>query len=137
DDGSATADVTVYAEVYDANKALLKEDEFLAVSGKVSEDRFSGGMRITAEKVMDIGAARVQFGRQFSFSVTGSLDLAQMKTVLTPHRCATGLPLIVHYIQQGIGCEIRWPDEWRVAPGDALKQSLVDRLGVAGAVVEY
>ncbi len=137
DDGSGTVEVTVYNEVYDAHKAMFKEDEFLLVNGKVMEDRFSGGMRITAEKVMDIGAARIQFGRQFSFSLSGSLDLTQMKNVLTPHRCATGLPLIAHYVQQGVGCEIRWPDEWRVAPVDALKQSLVERLGVDSVVVEY
>ena len=46
DDASATVDVTVYNEIYEANKRLFKEDEFLAVQGKVSEDRFSGGLRI-------------------------------------------------------------------------------------------
>ena len=35
-------------EVYDPNRALFKEDEFLAVQGKVSEDRFSGGLRLNA-----------------------------------------------------------------------------------------
>jgi DNA polymerase-3 subunit alpha len=137
DDATAVVDVTVYNELYDPNKHLFKEDEFLAVQGKVSEDRFNGGLRISAEKVMDIAAARVQFGKQFAFSLTDRVDAAQIKTILSPYRSETGLPLTMRYTQQGVGCEIRLADEWRVAPADALKQILVERLGVKGVAVEY
>jgi DNA polymerase-3 subunit alpha len=137
DDGTATVDVTVYNELYDPNKNLFKEDEFLAVQGKVSEDRFSGGLRISAEKVMDIATARIQFGKQFAFSLSNRIDAAQIKNILSPYRSEAGLPLTMRYIQQGVGCEIRLADEWRVSPVDALKQSLMERLGVQGAAVEY
>ncbi len=138
DDGSATVDVTVYNELFDANKGLFKEDEFLAVHGKVSEDRFSGGLRITADKVMDIAAARVQFGKKFYFSHTSAIDLNQIKELLLPYRSQSGLPLSMRYAPQGIGsCDIAWPDEWRVLPADGLKQSLNERLGVISAGVEY
>ena len=138
DDGTGTVDVTVYSEVYEPNKHLFKEDEFLAAQGKVSEDRFSGGLRVSAEKVMDIAGARVMFGKQFAFSLTTRIDAAQMKTILAPYRAENGLPLTMRYMQDGVGsCEIRLADEWRVAPADGLKQSLFEKLGVKGAVVEY
>jgi DNA polymerase-3 subunit alpha len=137
DDGSATIDVTVFNELYDPNRALFKEDEFLAVQGKVSEDRFAGGLRVSAEKVMDIATARIQFGKVFSFTLSDQIDAAQFKSLLSPYRSESGLPLTLRYMRQGIGCEIRWPDEWRVAPVDALKQSLQDRFGVKEAAVEY
>jgi DNA polymerase-3 subunit alpha len=137
DDGTATVDVTVYNDLYDPNKQLFKEDEFLAVQGKVSEDRFSGGLRITAEKVMDIAAARVQFGRQFLVSLSTGLDPVQIKSILSPYRSESGLPLTMRYTQHGVGCEIRLADEWRVAPADALKQSLVERFGAGSAMVDY
>jgi DNA polymerase-3 subunit alpha len=137
DDATATVDVTVYNELYDPNRNLFKEDEFLAVQGKVSEDRFSGGLRITADKVMDIATARVQFGKQFSFSLSERIDPVQIKNILSPYRSEAGLPLKMNYIQHGIACDIRWPDEWRVSPADALRQSLVERLGVKSASVEY
>jgi len=137
DDDSATVDVTVYNELYDPNKSLFKEDEFLAVMGKVSEDRFSGGLRITAEKVMDIAAARIQFGRQFAFSLSDSIDTAQIKNILLPYRSAAGLPFMMRYTRDGIGCEIRWPDEWRGLPSDGLRLSLLEKLGSASVTVEY
>ncbi|MFC7513441.1 DNA polymerase III subunit alpha [Herbaspirillum sp. GCM10030257] len=138
DDGTATVDVTVYNELYEPNKQLFKEDEFLAVQGKVSEDRFAGGIRVSADKVMDIAMARVQFGRQFCFSVNTRIDAAQIKQILAPYRSDTGLPLTMRYMQEGVGsCEIRLADDWRVAPADGLKQLLADKLGVKGATVEY
>jgi DNA polymerase-3 subunit alpha len=124
--------------LYDANKTLFKEDEFLAVQGKVSEDRFSGGLRITADKVMDIAAARVQFGKKFTFARTSAIDMNQIKELLQPYRSVAGLPLSMRYEPQGVGsCDIAWPDDWRVLPADGLKQSLNERLGGNSAGVEY
>jgi DNA polymerase III subunit alpha len=137
DDGSATMEVAVFSEVYEASRNLFKEDEFLAVQGKVSEDRFSGGLRISAEKVMDLASARVQFGRQLAFSVSGSPDPDQIKKLLAPYRSEAGLPLTLRYAGQGADCEIRLADDWRVMPVDALTQSLIERLGARQASVEY
>jgi DNA polymerase-3 subunit alpha len=108
------------------------------VQGKVSEDRFSGGLRVSADKVMDIAAARVAFGKQFSFSLATQIDTSQMKNILSPYLSEAGLPLIVDYLRDGVGsCRIQWPDAWRVAPADGLKQMLAEKLGVQGAMVEY
>jgi DNA polymerase-3 subunit alpha len=138
DDGTATVDVTVYNELYEPNKQLFKEDEFLAVQGKVSEDRFAGGIRVSADKVMDIAMARIAYGRQFAFSLDTRLDAAQMKQILAPYRSENGLPLMLRYMQAGVGsCEIRLADDWRVSPADGLKQVLADKFGVKGAAVEY
>jgi DNA polymerase-3 subunit alpha len=137
DDGSATVDVTVYNELYEPNKSFFKEDEFLAVQGKVSEDRFSGGLRISAEKVMDIAACRIQFGKQITMSSCSTVDTAQIKDILSTYRSESGLPFAMRYTQNGIGCEIIWPNEWRVSPADGLKQSLIERLGAQSAVIEY
>jgi DNA polymerase-3 subunit alpha len=137
DDSSATVDVTIYNELFDPNKSMFKEDEFLAVMGKVSEDRFSGGLRITAEKVMDIAGARMHFGRQFSMTLSGSVDAVQIKNVLAPYRAETGLPLTMRYTKEGAACEIRLSDEWRIVPADPLKQILLDRFCVVDVAVEY
>jgi DNA polymerase-3 subunit alpha len=140
DDSSATVDVTVYNELFDPNKNLFKEDEFLAVQGKVSEDRFSGGLRITAEKVMDISTARIQYGRQFVLSLSSpaqAIDPAQLKNILSSHRSETGLPLALRYTHAGIGCEILFGEEWRVSPSDGLQGSLVEKLGRESVTVEY
>jgi DNA polymerase-3 subunit alpha len=137
DDNTATVDVTIYSELVEANKALFKEDEFLAVQGKVSEDRFSGGLRVTAEKVMDLGAARIQYGRELYCHLSASADTVMIKKLLTPYRAEQGMPVTMRYSGQGASGELRLGQEWRVTPADALTQDLRTRFGVQNVGIEY
>jgi DNA polymerase-3 subunit alpha len=137
DDKTAVVEVTVYNELFEPNKHMFKEDEFLCVTGKVSEDRFSGGLRITAEKVYDITAARVQFGRQMGWALPGAVPSAKLKEVLSAHRDEYGLPIAMRIKPQGIDCVLQLGDEWRVAPSDALKIALEQVVGAQEVAVEY
>jgi DNA polymerase-3 subunit alpha len=137
DDGTATVDVTVYNEVFDANKALFKEDEFLAVHGKVSEDRFSGGLRITAEKVMDITGIRQQFARSIGLDLSNPINVQQLRELIEPYRMDSGLPIALRYCQSGVECELRLADAWKVMPSDDLRQILENQFGAGRVAVEY
>jgi DNA polymerase III subunit alpha len=137
DDSTAVVEVTVSSDLVEEHKNWFKEDEFLAVQGKVSEDRFNGGVRINADKVMDIVSARSQYGRQLGLSLPCRVDVAKLRDVLTPYRAADGLPLSLRYRANSAECEIRLADEWRVAPADALHLALRDQLGAQQVAVEY
>ncbi|WP_050478445.1 DNA polymerase III subunit alpha [Herbaspirillum rhizosphaerae] len=137
DDGSGTVDVTVYGELAEPNKAFFKEDELLIVQGKVSEDRFNGGLRISAEKVMDIGAARIQYGQRVVVSLNKSIDPAYLRDTLSTYRQEQGLPFVMKYVQSGVGCEVVLGDAWRVVPSDGLQSSLRESFGQEAVVVEY
>jgi len=129
DDGSATVDVTVYAETVERNRNLLKDDEFLAVFGKVSEDRFSGGLRITAEDVLDIAGARVLFGKRLKFSLPAKIDPVAIRELLSPHVSNDGLPLVALYNAPQSGCEITFGEKWHVMPTDDFKRMLAEKIG--------
>lgn len=138
DDGTATVDVTVYNEVFDANRTLFKEDEFLAVQGKISEDRFSGGLRITAEKVMGIAAARANFVKALRLSMNGQADAAKLRELITPFQQSdASCSIIVQYMKNGALSEIRLSDEWRVRADDSLHASLSEWLSPANVWFEY
>ncbi|WP_183741237.1 MULTISPECIES: DNA polymerase III subunit alpha [unclassified Janthinobacterium] len=137
DDKSGTVEVTVYGELFDANRKIFKEDEFLAVVGKVSEDRFSGGLRITAESAFDIIAARVQYGRQLGLVLPATLDARRIREVIMPHRAETGLPIAARVSPQGVSCVLQFGDEWKVAPSDELQTALEQLLGAQEVAVEY
>lgn len=137
DDNSAAQEITVYAELADQFKHYIKEDEFLAVQGKVSEDRFSGGLRVTAEKVMDIAQARIQFAQAVRIEVSTALDVKQLQNTLDPHLNVQGCPLLVHYQSATASAELRFSDEWRVNPNDELQQKLVDMFSPRQVAVVY
>ena len=107
------------------------------MQGKVSEDRFSGGLRISAEKVMDVGAARVQYGQRMVVALEKNIDPAYLRETLSPYRQENGLPFVMKYTCPGASCEIVLGDAWRVVPGDALQMALKELLGADAVVVEY
>ncbi|MCC2971124.1 DNA polymerase III subunit alpha [Massilia sp. IC2-476] len=137
DDKTGVVEVTIYSELLEANKNIFKEDEFLLVVGKVSEDRFNGGLRITAEKVFDIAAARIQYGFKLEMDVGCDLNPAKLAEVLQPYRQQDGLPVSLRIKPQGVEAILQLGDDWRVAPSDTLKQQLELTLGAKDVAVEY
>ncbi|MDM4765557.1 DNA polymerase III subunit alpha [Pelomonas sp. SE-A7] len=63
DDKSDAIEAVANEELINANKELLSEDELLIVQGKVQNDRFSGGLRLTITAIWDLAAARAKFGK--------------------------------------------------------------------------
>ena len=137
DDKTAVHEVTVYSEVFEANKNAFKEDEFLLVVGKVSEDRFNGGLRITAEKVFDLATSRIQYGHKLEMDLATSVDPARIAEVLQPHRVQDGMPVSLRLVTNGIPYVVQLGDDWRVGPSDTLKQALELTLGAKDVAVEY
>ncbi len=137
DDSTATQDITVYAELADEFKHYFKEDEFLAVQGKVSEDRFSGGLRVTAEKVMDIAQARIQFSQGLRIDISNPIDVKQLQSTLEPHRNGQGCPMLVHYQGSTASAEMRLSDDWRVNPDEELQEKLMALLSPDQVAMVY
>jgi DNA polymerase-3 subunit alpha len=130
-------EVTIYSELFEAHKNIFKEDEFLLVVGKVSEDRFNGGLRITAEKVYDIAASRIQYGHRLTMDLLCTISPSKVADVLQPHRNPDGLPVAMRIKPDGVECVLQLGDEWRVAPSDALQLALEQVLGAKEVAVEY
>ncbi|KKB63579.1 DNA polymerase III subunit alpha [Robbsia andropogonis] len=71
DDTTGQCEITIFNELFDANRELLKEDELLVVSGSARNDAFTGGLRFTAESLMDLERARSRYARAVRLSVRG------------------------------------------------------------------
>ncbi|MFK3740075.1 DNA polymerase III subunit alpha [Massilia sp. TN1-12] len=137
DDKSGVVEVTIYNELMEQNKNIFREDEFLLVVGKVSEDRFNGGLRITAEKAFDIAAARIQYGHKLEMDLACTASPSKLAEILQPYRQTDGLPVSLRVTPQGIPCTLQLGDDWRVAPSDELKHALELQLGAKEVAVEY
>ena len=85
DDGSAKIEVVVFNEVWEAHRHLVKEDQLLFVLGRVAEDQFSGGLRVTAEQLFDLGKARDEYARELRLSFNGQADAARLAQMIRPH----------------------------------------------------
>ncbi|MDD5250887.1 MAG: DNA polymerase III subunit alpha [Rhodocyclaceae bacterium] len=143
DDATAQREVTVFNELWEAERAKIKEDELLLIEGKVQDDAYSGGLRVTADKLYTLGEARGRFAKVLKLSLGGaaaampSADAAErLKALLAPYRSGA-CPVRLAYRNGEAEAELTLPEAWRVRLDDALLLSLAGWLSADGVKVLY
>ncbi len=136
DDASTQIEVTVFNELWDAEREKIKEDELLLVEGKVQNDSFTGGLRVTAEKLLTLGEARGRFAKSLRLAMNGGSNAEKLRTLLAPYRNGP-CPVRLSYRNGEAEAELTLPDAWRVRLDDALIASLNDWLTPGNVKVVY
>ena len=73
DDGTAQVEISVFNELYEKHRNRLREDQLIIVQGKVSNDDYSGGMRVVADQLYDLQLAREARASRCASSSTAAL----------------------------------------------------------------
>ncbi len=136
DDGTTQREIVVFNELWDAERAKIKEDELLLVEGKVQDDRFSGGLRVNAEKLYTLAEARGRFARGLRLTMNGGSDAKRLQALLAPFRNGP-CPVRLTYRNGDAVAELPLPESWRVRLDDALLAGLVDWLKAENVKVIY
>ena len=136
DDGSNQVETVVFSELFEANREFLKEDRLLIVEGKVGYDEFSGGLRITADKLYDLTAARNQYARVMRIKLNGEASAARLRTLLSPYRKGQCRVAVRYYNAQAV-CEVQLGEEWRVTLDEGLLRDLCEWLQPENVEVIY
>ncbi|MFT4172889.1 MAG: DNA polymerase III subunit alpha [Rhodocyclaceae bacterium] len=148
DDGTAQLEVTAYAEVLDANKDKIVADEVLIVEGKVSNDDFTGGYRIIAERMMTLAEARGRYARALNVKINGEVAASggpratadKLQSLLAGYRgtrdegaCCVRL----RYRNAQAEGDLPLGDNWRVKLDEPLLQALRDWLSPDSVDINY
>jgi DNA polymerase-3 subunit alpha len=123
DDGSTQLEVTVFNELWEAERAKIREDELLLVEGKVQKDDFSGGLRISADKLYTLAEARGRYARGLQLTMNGGSDAKRLQALLAPFRNGP-CPVRLNYRNGDATAELPLPEGWRVRLDDALLAGL-------------
>lgn len=138
DDATTPMEVVVFSETFDAYRDWIKEDELLIVEGKVSDDAYSGGLRVTADKVYDLAHARNRFARQLRLTCNGQSGTAKLREILAPYRIEEGgCPVAIAYHNGKAACEVSLGGAWQVQLHDRLIETLGQWLEPACVQVRY
>ncbi|PLK50021.1 DNA polymerase III subunit alpha [Uliginosibacterium sp. TH139] len=148
DDGSTPLDVTVYAEVLDASKGKINQDEVLIVEGKVSNDDFTGGFRVIAERLITLGEARGRYARLLRLSINGEVAKAgggaaavrQLLDLLGGYRGSRddgACPIRIRYRNGAAEGELPLGENWRVRLEDPLLEGLREWLSPESVEIIY
>jgi DNA polymerase-3 subunit alpha len=138
DDGSAQLEMTVFNDIYEANRPWLRDDELLVVRGKVNLDEYTGNMRVTAEELFDFASARAVFAKRLDIfcSIDDKLRVPQLADLLKPY-CGGQCPVQINYHNLIGSAPLRLGDAWQVTLPEELLESLRALCGARNVQVVY
>jgi DNA polymerase-3 subunit alpha len=154
DDGTARVEIVVFGELFQEKRAVIQEDQVVVVQGRASMDDFSGGMRITADKLMDLAELRAAYARVLRLSIRGReapvngrgreapangqdrADSARLKALLAQY-AGGQCQVAIRYRNDKGECDIRLPESCRVKVSGPLLDSLSAWLDERNVEVVY
>jgi DNA polymerase-3 subunit alpha len=143
DDRTGRMEVSVFADLYDANHSKLHKDAVVIIKGAATSDEFSGGLRMRASEVSDLVDARERSAKCLRLCLQGD-DLGgdftrQLASILAPYKgkFGQGCRVSVAYTRQDAQAQVTLGDAWRVSPCDELIQNLRDRYGTDQVQLDY
>ncbi len=140
DDRTGRLEVAVFADIYAAHREKLVKDALLVIEGQVSNDDFSGGLKMRADAVYPLAEARETkvsaLRLRLRPSTVTSLQGDELKQCLqrhTPGACK----VVVDYQLPRVQGDVSLGDAWRVRPSDELLAHLRSLYGTDAVTLVY
>ncbi len=140
DDDSARIDVTIFSEQYAACRDKIGKGSMVVVNGVLSEDEYTGGLKMRAQEVRTVIDARQAMLKSLAIDLSGStMTLAtvdNLEQLLTPYKNGP-CGIKVKYRNHGAEGEFTLSEEWAVQPEDELLHLLRDSFGAGNLQLLY
>jgi DNA polymerase-3 subunit alpha len=142
DDGTTRIEVVVGNELLNQNQQLLKDDQLVIVEGRVSNDEFSGGVRVNARKLHDLSSLRNSRASFLKISCNGQADAIKLKSLLKPYCISAaqeqrGCAVKVEYHNKTSKVELMLGNDWRVDLHEELIAGLTEWLSQSNVKILY
>jgi DNA polymerase III subunit alpha len=132
DDRTARLEVSVFPEVFQRYRDLLVKDKLLIVEGSVVTDEYTGGYRMTAERLYDVDQAREAYAKQLIIALDGRRTVngftQKLGQTLAPFRDGA-CPVCIEYRNQRAEARLTLSADWRIRPTEELLRRLGDLAG--------
>ena len=139
DDRSGRIEASLFAEAFNSAQALLQTDALVVVEGEVSNDDFSGGLRLRAKRVMSLEEARTGLADSLRLKVANNAlkgdRLRWLAELCGRYRGAC--PITVDYSGEDARAQLQFGESWRIEPADSLIQALRDQFGRDNVFLHY
>jgi len=122
-----------------AAQSLLQTDAMVVVEGEVSNDDFSGGLRLRVNRVMTMEDARTNLAESLRLKVHADAlkgdRLGWLGELCKRHRGAC--PITMEYTGPDAKALLQFGEDYRIDPGDGLIQALRDQFGRENVFLQY
>ena len=138
DDKSGRLEVSVFAEKYNAYREILVKDALLVIQGSVSEDSFTGGLKMLAESIQSIYEARCSKVKSLELAVSSDQQqwVERLHSSINPYLDGN-CRLEVGYSVPSASGVLKLGDQWRIQPTDELIGRLRDEFGKDSVRLNY
>ncbi|QAX82076.1 DNA polymerase III subunit alpha [Candidatus Pseudomonas adelgestsugas] len=139
DDRSSRIEVSVFANIFHSTQSMLQTDIMVVVEGEVTNDDFSGGLRMRTKRVMSMEDARINLAKSLCLMVKAkALKGDQLHWLGNLLKCYHGVcPVTMEYTSNDAKALLQLGDTWRINPADGLIQALRDQFGRESVSLQY
>jgi len=138
EDHSGRIEVSLFDEAWSLYVDMLNKDEIIVVDGRVSTDNFSGGFRMTAQKIMTLSDAKSRFARGIQVSLRGPDEdiCASLQSTFLPYRSGSG-HVWLDYSNARARARLELGEEWGIKACAELVAALGELESVSDARLIY
>ena len=140
DDKSGRLELSVWAEQFDMYRNILNKDALLVVKGSVSEDNYTGGLKMVAESIQSIYEARCSKLEKLRISVAkadiGNGWVNVFHNSLNDYKDGS-CPVVLDYSHPTAAGQFTLGEQWHVKPKDELIARLKEQFGSANVNLDY
>jgi DNA polymerase-3 subunit alpha len=140
DDRSGRLDVSLFGEVYDANRDWIAPDKVVLMEGEVSHDDYSGMLKMRVKSITPIEAVRVAYAQAIDLILDGRHLKEDYQTMLQQsfqQTSSQGCPVVIHYRNQNARVSLSVAQEQRLVPSDETLETLKTLWGERNVRIRY
>jgi DNA polymerase III subunit alpha len=140
DDGSGKIEVSVWADVFEKYRHLLKKGQVLVVEGMIEKDEYSDSQRhkMIAEKILTFDEARYEFIKNIKIDIEDTFDtkdiVESLKEIANSNE---GNSVMLSYTGNSAKADIILPSNYSVKLDDISIRALDKRFGAENVQFVY
>ena len=127
DDRTGRLEVAIFADTYNEHRDKLIKDALLVIEGQVSNDDFSGGIKMRADRIVDMAQARQDqlAGVQIAWNADSlPVNFAKLLNDIISGSGDGVCPIFINYQRGHIKVRLRLGDEHKIIPDDKVLMEL-------------
>jgi DNA polymerase-3 subunit alpha len=140
DDKSGRIELSVWAEKFNAYRDILTKDALLVVQGAISEDNFTGGLKMVAESIQSVYEARCSKVNSLQLTISQSQVaedwVEQLHGILNDYKDGN-CPVALEYTVPSAVGQLNLGKQWLVQPKDELIARLREDFGKNNVSLQY
>ena len=138
DDKSGRIELSVWADKYNAYRDIISKDALLVVKGVVSEDDFTGGLKLVADSIQSIYEARCSKLKclELRIPAKGGDWVEKFHSAVSGYKDGNCAVEVDYSLSHAKG-RLKLGDQWKIQPRDELISHLREEFGKNSVTLRY